>query len=99
MDIDRATVDHVARLARLDLTDEERERMTSELGKILEHAAKIQALDLDEVEPTSHAIPIRNAMRRDETRVSLTQEQALSGAPEVEDGRFKVPSILEDESP
>jgi len=99
MDIDRATVDHVARLARLDLSDEERERMTAELGKILEHAAKIQALDLDEVEPTSHAIPIRNVMRRDETRPSLTQEQALSGAPEVEDGRFKVPSILEDESP
>jgi len=99
MDIDRATVDHVARLARLDLTDDERERMTSELGKILEHAAKIQALDLDEVEPTSHAIPIRNVMRRDETRPSLTQEQALSGAPAVEDGRFKVPSILEDESP
>ena len=99
MDIDRATVDHVARLARLDLSDKERERMTAELGKILEHAAKIQALDLDEVEPTSHAIPIRNVMRRDETRPSLTQEQALSGAPEVEDGRFKVPSILEDESP
>ena len=99
MDIDRATVDHVARLARLDLSDEERERMTAELGKILEHAAKIQALDLDEVEPTSHAVPIRNVMRRDETRPSLTQEQALSGAPEVEDGRFKVPSILEDESP
>jgi aspartyl-tRNA(Asn)/glutamyl-tRNA(Gln) amidotransferase subunit C len=99
MDIDRATVDHVARLARLDLTDEERARMTAELGKILEHAAKIQALDLDDVEPTSHAIPIRNAMRPDETRPSLTQEEALSGAPEVEDGRFKVPSILEEEVP
>ena len=99
MDIDRATVDHVARLARLDLSDEERQRMTAELGKILEHAAKIQALDLDEVEPTSHAIPIRNVMRPDETTPSLTQEEALSSAPEVEDGRFKVPSILEDESP
>jgi aspartyl-tRNA(Asn)/glutamyl-tRNA(Gln) amidotransferase subunit C len=99
MDIDRATVDHVARLARLDLSDQERQRMTAELGKILEHATKIQALDLDEVEPTSHAIPIRNVMRPDETRPSLSQEEALSGAPEVEDGRFKVPSILEDETP
>ena len=99
MDIDRATVDHVARLARLDLAEDERQRMTAELGKILEHAAKIQALDLDEVEPTSHAIPIRNVMRPDETRPSLTQEEALSGAPEVEDGRFRVPSILEEETP
>jgi len=73
--------------------------MAAELTNILEHAAKIQALDLDDVEPTSHAIPIRNAMRPDEVRPSLTQEQALSGAPEVEDGRFKVPSILEEESP
>lgn len=99
MDIDRATVDHVARLARLDLSEEERERMTTELGNILEHAAKIQALDLDEVEPTSHAIPIRNVMRPDEAVPSLTQEEALSGAPEVEDGRFKVPRILEEETP
>jgi len=73
--------------------------MTTELGNILEHAAKIQALDLDEVEPTSHAIPIRNVMRPDEAVPSLTQEEALSGAPEVEDGRFKVPRILEEETP
>ena len=99
MDIDRATVDHVARLARLDLSDEERERMTNELGNILEHAGTIQALDLDEFEPTSHAIPIRNVMRADEPVPSLTQEEALSGAPEVEDGRFKVPRILEEEMP
>ena len=99
MPIDRAAVDHVARLARLDLTADERERMRAELTQILEHAEKIQALDLDGVPPTSHSVSIRNAMRPDETRPSLTQEQALSGAPEVEDGRFKVPSILEDESP
>ncbi len=99
MDIDRATVDHVARLARLDLSDEERERMTTELGNILEHAAKIQALDLDEVEPTSHAIPIRNVMRPDEVAPSLTQDEALAGAPDVEGGRFKVPRILEEETP
>ena len=73
--------------------------MTTELGNILEHAAKIQALDLDQVEPTSHAIPIRNVMRPDEEVPSLTQKEALSGAPEVEDGRFKVPRILEEETP
>jgi aspartyl-tRNA(Asn)/glutamyl-tRNA(Gln) amidotransferase subunit C len=99
MDIDRPTVDHVARLARLDLSDEERERMGSELGKILEHAAKIQSLDLDEIEPTSHAIPIRNVMRPDEVKPSLDQAEALAPAPEAADGRFKVPRILEEETP
>ncbi|MGH2750964.1 MAG: Asp-tRNA(Asn)/Glu-tRNA(Gln) amidotransferase subunit GatC [Actinomycetota bacterium] len=97
MDIEQATVDHVARLARLDLADEERARMAVELGHILEHAAKIQTLDLDDVEPTSHAIPIRNVMRPDEVRPSLTQQQALEGAPEAENGRFRVPRILEEE--
>jgi aspartyl-tRNA(Asn)/glutamyl-tRNA(Gln) amidotransferase subunit C len=99
MDIDRSTVDHVARLARLDLSDEERERMASELGKILEHAAVIQSLDLDDIEPTSHAIPIRNVMRPDEVKPSLDQADALTPAPEATDGRFKVPRILEEESP
>lgn len=99
MAIDRATVDHVARLARLDLSDEERERMGAELGHILEHAAKIQELDLDDVEPTSHAIPIRNVMRPDEVRPSLSQDEALAGAPEAIEGRFKVPRILEEETP
>lgn len=97
MDIDRATVDHVARLARLDLSNDERERMAAELGHILEHAAKIQTLDLSGVEPTSHAIPIRNVMRPDEVRPSLSQEQALEGAPKAENGRFRVPRILEEE--
>jgi aspartyl-tRNA(Asn)/glutamyl-tRNA(Gln) amidotransferase subunit C len=96
MPIDRAAVDHVARLARLDLSPEERERMRVELSHILEHAEKIQALDLDKVEPTSHAIPITNALRADEVTASLSQEGALANAPDVEDGRFKVPRIIED---
>jgi aspartyl-tRNA(Asn)/glutamyl-tRNA(Gln) amidotransferase subunit C len=99
MAIDRATVDHVARLARLDLSDDERERMGIELGDILEHAAKIQELDLDDVPPTSHAIPIRNVMRPDEVRPSLSQDEALANAPEAADGRFRVPRILEEETP
>jgi aspartyl-tRNA(Asn)/glutamyl-tRNA(Gln) amidotransferase subunit C len=97
MAIDRAAVDHVARLARLDLSEDERERMRVELSNILEHAEKIQSLDLDDVEPTSHAIPLRNVMRPDEVRPSLSQSEALAGAPEAEGGRFKVPCILEEE--
>ena len=96
MPIDRAAVDHVARLARLDLTDEERERMRAELTQILEHAEKIQALDLDGVPPTSHSVSIRNAMRPDEVTPSLEPEEVLANAPEVEDGRIKVPRIIED---
>lgn len=96
MTIDRAAVDHVARLARLDLSAEERARMQAELGAILDHAEKIQALDLDGIEPTSHAIPLRNVMRADEVTPSLPQEEALANAPEAEDGRFRVPKIIED---
>lgn len=97
MAIDRAAVDHVARLARLALTDAERERMSGELTQILEHAQRIQELSLDEIEPTSHAVPLSNVFREDEARPSLTQEDALRNAPESEDGRFKVPRIVEEE--
>ncbi len=96
MAIDRAAVDHVARLARLDLSDEERERMRVELSHILEHAGRIQALDLDGIEATSHSIPLKNVMRKDEARPSLPQDEALRNAPAQEDGRFKVPRIIED---
>jgi aspartyl-tRNA(Asn)/glutamyl-tRNA(Gln) amidotransferase subunit C len=96
MAIDRAAVDHVARLARLDLSDEERERMRVELSHILEHAERIQALDLDAIEATSHSIPLKNVMRKDEVKPSLTHQDALRNAPAEEDGRFKVPRIIED---
>jgi aspartyl-tRNA(Asn)/glutamyl-tRNA(Gln) amidotransferase subunit C len=94
--IDRATVDHVARLARLDLSEGEKERIVPELAKILDHAEKIQRLDLDDVPPTSHTLPLRNVMRPDEVRSSLPQEEALSNGPRAEDGRFQVPRIVED---
>ena len=96
MTIDRATVDHVARLARLDLSEEERERMGAELSKILEHVETIQSMELDDVEPTSHALPIKNVMRPDEVTPSLPVDEALANAPESEDGRFLVPRIVED---
>jgi aspartyl-tRNA(Asn)/glutamyl-tRNA(Gln) amidotransferase subunit C len=97
MPIDRAAVDHVARLARLDLTEAERDKMAHELAQILAHAEQIQALDLDGVPPTSHALPLKNVMRPDVVTPSLTQEEALSNAPEAEDGRFRVPRILEED--
>ncbi len=96
MSLDRAAVDHVARLARLDLTEEERERMQKELTLILGHAEKIQSLELDAVPPTSHPLPLSNVMRPDVARPSLPREEALANAPEAEDGRFRVPRIIED---
>ena len=96
MPIDRKAVDHVARLARLALSEDERIRMQGELAAVLEYAEKIQALSLDAVEPTSHSIPLRNVMRPDEVTPSLDPSEALANAPEAEDGRFKVPRIIED---
>ena len=96
MGIDRAAVDHVARLARLALTEEEREKMGAELTAILEHAEKIQSLELDDIQPTAHAVPLSNVLRDDEVRPSLLAEVALRNAPASEDGRFQVPRIVED---
>lgn len=96
MALDRAAVEHVARLARLDLSDDEIERMQVELALILEHAERIQELDLDGVEATSHAIKLTNVLRPDEERPCLSQDEVLANAPETEDGRFKVPRIIEE---
>jgi aspartyl-tRNA(Asn)/glutamyl-tRNA(Gln) amidotransferase subunit C len=97
MPLDRAAVDHVARLARLDLSDAERSRMETELTQILAHAEKIQTLDLDGIEPTSHAVPIVNALRDDEVAESLPADIALANSPDKEDARFRVPRIIEDQ--
>ena len=97
MPLDRAAVDHVARLARLDLSDAERSRMETELTQILAHAEKIQTLDLDGIEPTSHAVPIVNALRDDQVAESLPADIALANAPDKEDARFRVPRIIEDQ--
>lgn len=90
--IDREQVLHVARLARLRLTDEEVERMTDELGDILEHIEAIQALDLDDVEPTSHVASLENVLRPDQPRESWDRERVLEGAPDASDEGFRVPS-------
>jgi aspartyl-tRNA(Asn)/glutamyl-tRNA(Gln) amidotransferase subunit C len=90
--IDRDTVLHVARLARLELTDGEVERMVGELGGVLEHIETIAQLDLDGVPPTTHVVAVANALRDDEPRASLSLEQALAGAPAVAEDGFAVPS-------
>lgn len=88
-------IDHVARLARLDLTPEEKDRLRAQLGLILEHAAKVGEVAADDVPPTAYAIPRSNVFRPDEVKSSLSRDDVLSNAPETEDHRFKVPRIVE----
>jgi aspartyl-tRNA(Asn)/glutamyl-tRNA(Gln) amidotransferase subunit C len=91
--LSRDQVLHVARLARLELTDEEVERFGSELSKVLDHIEKIGELgDLADVEPTSHVVAVENVLRADEPRPSLAREQALESAPDAATGGFRVPS-------
>jgi aspartyl-tRNA(Asn)/glutamyl-tRNA(Gln) amidotransferase subunit C len=90
--IDRTQVLHVAKLARLRLTDEEVERMSGELSHILEHVEKIGELDLADVAPTTHVVELENVLRADEPRPSLPRERALAPAPDASDAGFRVPS-------
>ena len=90
--IDREQVLHVARLARLRLTDDEIERMPAELSKILDHIEKIEELDLEGVEPTSHVVALENVLRADEPRDSYPRERILEPAPDPADDGFRVPS-------
>jgi aspartyl-tRNA(Asn)/glutamyl-tRNA(Gln) amidotransferase subunit C len=90
--IDREQVLHVAKLARLRLSDAEVERMTGELSTILEHVERMDELDLDGVEPTSHVVELQNVLRDDVPRESLSRERALEGAPDAADDGFRVPS-------
>lgn len=94
--ITRADVEHVARLARLGLTSDELDRFTEQLGSILEHAAAVAALDLDDVAPTAHPLALANAFRADEPRPGLSRDEVLAAAPAAEDGRFRVPRILDE---
>lgn len=90
--IEREQVLHVAKLARLRLSDEEVERMVGELSGILEHVDRIGNLDLEGVEPTSHVVALENVLRPDEPRPSWPREVVLDQAPEPQDGAFRVPS-------
>jgi aspartyl-tRNA(Asn)/glutamyl-tRNA(Gln) amidotransferase subunit C len=90
--IDREQVLHVARLARLELTDEEVDRMAGELSGILGHVDRIAALELDRIEPTTHVVALENVLRADQPDPSLPRERALENAPDSADGAFRVPS-------
>jgi aspartyl-tRNA(Asn)/glutamyl-tRNA(Gln) amidotransferase subunit C len=90
--IEREQVLHVAKLARLRLSEDEVERMVGELSGILDHVDRIGNLDLDGVEPTSHVVALENVLRPDEPRPSLPREVALASAPEPQDGAFRAPS-------
>ena len=88
-------IEHVARLARLELTDQEKELLREQLGVILENAAKVGEVATADVPPTAYAIPRSNVLRPDEVTPSLTTAEVLANAPEVESDRFKVPRIVE----
>jgi aspartyl-tRNA(Asn)/glutamyl-tRNA(Gln) amidotransferase subunit C len=90
--IERDQVLHVAKLARLRLSEEEVERMVGELSGILGHVDRIGNLDLEGVEPTSHVVALENVLRADQPRPSLPRDIALSQAPEPQDGAFRAPS-------
>lgn len=92
--ISREQVVHVARLARLDLTDDELDRFTGQLGAVLEHVAGLEALDTSGVAPTAHPLPLVNVLRPDVAGPSLDRDEVLSQAPATEGGRFRVPRIL-----
>ncbi len=97
--IDDRTVAHVARLSRLELSAEERERFRHQLGEILAYVGRIDALDLSDVPPTAHVRPMANVLRDDEIRPSLSQEEALANAPEVYQGYFVVPPVITEGPP
>jgi len=88
-------IEKVAKLARLELSDEEKVTFGNQLEQILSYMEQLNQLDTTGVEPTSHAIPIHNVFREDQINASFPQEEVLTIAPDEEDGHFKVPRIIE----
>lgn len=97
MAITRDEVAHLARLARLELQPDELDRMAAQLDGILSAVARVAEVATADVPPTSHSVPLTNVLRDDVVRPGLSPEEALSGAPAAEDGRFRVPRILDEE--
>jgi len=95
MALTRSQVEHVARLARLGLTEAEKQLYTEQLTRILEHVESLDRLDTTDVPPTYHAVALQNVLREDKPHQSLDREKVLSQAPEAEAGCFKVPKITE----
>ncbi|RJX18682.1 MAG: Asp-tRNA(Asn)/Glu-tRNA(Gln) amidotransferase subunit GatC [Desulforudis sp.] len=92
--LSREVVDHVALLARLELSEEEKERYASQLADILEYAERLQELDTEDVIPTAHVLPLQNVFRHDTVGQHLPSEETLANAPDREDNCFKVPRII-----
>lgn len=86
-------VEHVAKLARLELTEEEKEKFTSQLGDVLKYVEQMNEVDTSNVEPMAHAIDFVNVMREDEVKYEQTKEELMKNVPDAEDGFFKVPKI------
>ena len=95
--ISREEVAHLARLSRLAVTEQELDQFAGQLDVILQSVARIGDVAADDIPPTSHSVPLTNIYRDDVVRPSLTQEEALSGAPDSAEGRFRVPRILDEE--
>lgn len=95
MALTRSQVEHVARLARLSLSEEEKGAFTEQLSRILEHVESLNRLDTTDVPPTYHAVALQNVLREDKPHTSLDREKVLAQAPEAEAGCFKVPKITE----
>jgi aspartyl-tRNA(Asn)/glutamyl-tRNA(Gln) amidotransferase subunit C len=95
--LSRDEVAHVAKLARLELTDDELDTYTTQLAAILEHAADVEALDVADVPPTSHPYALHNVLRPDVVVPSIDREEVLAMAPDAESDRFRVPTILGEE--
>ncbi len=96
--IDQAEVRHIMQLSRLNLTDEEIERFSEQLSSILQYVEQLNELDTADVEPTAHALPIHNVFREDEATSPLPVDAVLANAPQREQGFFKVPKVLDQES-
>ena len=96
--LDETAVRHVARLARLKITDAEAALFASQLSKVLEYVEQLNEVDTRNVPPTAHALPVSNVFREDVVRDSLTTNQALHNAPDSHDGFFRVPKVLDQES-
>ena len=97
MKIDRDMVEHIANLAKLQLTDDEIELYAEQLSAILEYAERLQALDTGAIPPTASVLPLRNVLRSDAVRPSLEPDEVLANAADSADGQFRVEAVLEDE--
>ncbi|KAF0110849.1 MAG: aspartyl-tRNA(Asn)/glutamyl-tRNA (Gln) amidotransferase subunit C [Chloroflexi bacterium] len=95
MSLTLAEVEHIAELARLKLTDEEKEKYRLQLSAILDYVSRLQELDTNDIPPTSSVLPARSVLRQDISRESLTVEEILKNAPEITKNQFRVPPVLE----